>query len=261
MIEICVENSTCFIYDIKDWEILRCKHKIVGVTLGNNFCIPSLPLQLLPEEAITLKRKGLAKFVSYPKLKTAPSNLDYQLFNEFKEKLKSELKAVYKKVRKAQIENIIDKIVCGKRKRGDLRSEDDIFEEELNKSCVINDDTLLWPIFCSHSNNIESIEVPEDIILSKTTPSKVEIYSDLWKKNYYITVGSKFGGDFLLYLGDPVIYHAVNIVRCISVDDNFHPSELVSFSRLGTSVKKRAILATLKDNGIISYITLNWLDT
>ncbi|KAK9745963.1 tRNA intron endonuclease, catalytic C-terminal domain [Popillia japonica] len=261
MIEICVQDSSCFIYNIKDWEILRTKYRIIGEILGNNFCIPSLPLQLLPEEAITLKRKGIANFVNYEKLKETPSDEDYKIFSKFKENLTEGLKSVYRKVRKNQIENVIDNIVRGKRKKGDTRSKDDIFEEELNKSCEINEDTLLWPIFCCSLNKGSGIEVSENVILSKTTSSKIEIFSDLWDKGYYITAGNKFGGDFLLYLGDPIMHHAVNIIRCIPENYNFHPSELVAFSRLGTSVKKRATLATINDNQIIRYITLNWLDT
>lgn len=158
-------------------------------------------MQLLPEEAITLKRKGIANFVNYEKLKETPSDEDYKIFSKFKENLTEGLKSVYRKVRKNQIENVIDNIVRGKRKKGDTRSKDDIFEEELNKSCEINEDTLLWPIFCCSLNKGSGIEVSENVILSKTTSSKIEIFSDLWDKGYYITAGNKFGGDFLLYLG------------------------------------------------------------
>lgn len=226
-----------------------------------------------------MKKKGIAKFVNYPKLKISPSKTDQDLFNEFKENLITELKLVYKRVRKNQLESIIDKIVSGKRKRGDQRTKEDIFEEELNRSCTINDDNVLWPIFCAHSQPMEGSEVSEDVVLAKTTPTKLAIFIDLWEKGYYITPGNKFGGDFLLYLGglfnyefnyeninffflgDPIVHHAVNIVRCILVTDKFHSTELIAFSRLGTSVKKRTIFAALKENGNISYITLNWLDT
>lgn len=30
---------------------------------------------------------------------------------------------------------------------------------------------------------------------------KYEVFKDLWEKNFYITCGTKFGGDFLVYAG------------------------------------------------------------
>ena len=30
---------------------------------------------------------------------------------------------------------------------------------------------------------------------------KYEVFKDLWEKNFYITCGTKFGGDYLVYAG------------------------------------------------------------
>lgn len=57
------------------------------------------------------------------------------------------------------------------------------------------------------------------------------------------------------------MYHAVYIVHCVENRYKpFHSTEIVAIGRLGTSVKKRVILASLND-GIVNYITLNWIDT
>ena len=40
-------------------------------------------------------------------------------------------------------------------------------------------------------------------------------FKDLWNNNYFVSEGSKFGGDFLVYCGDPVKYHAKYIVICV----------------------------------------------
>lgn len=99
-------------------------------------------------------------------------------------------------------------------------------------------------------------------ILQRTTTLKCAVYKDLWNKGYYITAGEKFGGDFLVYLGDPIAYHAVHIVRCVE-DPNgkISPSELIAFGRLGSSVKKNAVFASMVDDGAVSYITINWMDS
>ena len=64
---------------------------------------------------------------------------------------------------------------------------------------------------------------------------KLFTYKDLWNNNYYITEGSKFGGHFLVYLGDPVNYHAKYIVVCIEspkeIKVNKRIQDLVARSR------------------------------
>ena len=40
-------------------------------------------------------------------------------------------------------------------------------------------------------------------------------FKDLWNNSYYVSEGSKFGGDFLVYCGDPAKYHAKCIVICL----------------------------------------------
>lgn len=80
------------------------------------------------------------------------------------------------------------------------------------------------------------------------------VFKDLWNHNYFITEGSKFGGDFLVYCGDPVMYHAKYIVICVtSGADIVNPArmqDLVARSRLGTSVKKTVLFAWLEGENV-----------
>lgn len=57
-------------------------------------------------------------------------------------------------------------------------------------------------------------------------------------------------------------FHAIHIVRCVEdANESMHPSEIIAFGRLGTSVKKNAVLASLNEDDTISYITINWMDS
>jgi len=38
---------------------------------------------------------------------------------------------------------------------------------------------------------------------------RYKIYKDLWERQYYITNGEKFGGDFLVYPGIIFRYHSL----------------------------------------------------
>lgn len=84
-----------------------------------------------------------------------------------------------------------------------------------------------------------------------------EIYKDLWKKGYYVTNGSKFGGDFLIYNGDPILYHSQYIVVCKQFQEEFETHQICSLGRLGNSVKKDVLLATKKDSGL-EYLSISW---
>jgi len=46
---------------------------------------------------------------------------------------------------------------------------------------------------------------------------RYKIYKDLWEKNYYITSGEKFGGDFLVYPGIIFISFSLSLNYVISI--------------------------------------------
>lgn len=69
---------------------------------------------------------------------------------------------------------------------------------------------------------------------------------------------------YYLYIpiGDPILFHAIYIVKCIE-DCNrvMYSTDFIAFGRLGTSVKKKAVLASLSTNRSVIYVTLNWVDS
>lgn len=63
------------------------------------------------------------------------------------------------------------------------------------------------------------------------------------------------------FLGDPILFHAVYIIRCIdNPREVLNSSELVAFARLGTSVKKKAVLASVNAEQSVNYVTMKWMD-
>lgn len=85
-------------------------------------------------------------------------------------------------------------------------------------------------------------------------------FKDLWNHGYYLSEGSKFGADFLVYQGDPMRFHAKYLVICIeSLERDFpehRPQELVGRCRLGTTVTKTVLLAWLQRGGEVRYKSL-----
>ncbi|KAF2880940.1 hypothetical protein ILUMI_25221 [Ignelater luminosus] len=267
MIDLCYQNNKACVFSAADWETLRKQYRIVGSFLGSTQVTPALPLVLLPEEVCLLVNKQLARIIHYPHLQDLPTEHDISEYSAIQNHLLQAEQDIYKENRKCDLEKIIDKIVEGKMKKSNattnVKTREEILEEELNKSCEVTNETMVWPILYESVKSTQGTptEVPLAEILQQTTPTKCAVYADLWEKGYYITPGLKFGGDFLVYSGDPAIFHAIFIIRCIEEpSSNNHTSEIVTFGRLGTSVKKRAVLASLI-NGSVMYITLNWLET
>lgn len=80
----------------------------------------------------------------------------------------------------------------------------------------------------------------------------------MWEKGYYITPGTKFGGDYLVYPGDPVKFHAFFIILCVKSDEKMDMSQIISYGRLGQSVKKTVVLAYFESKNKIAYSSLKW---
>ena len=88
---------------------------------------------------------------------------------------------------------------------------------------------------------------------------KYAAFKYFWTLGLYVTNGVKFGGDFLVYPGDPTRFHSFFIVQCIDYDDEpLTPANLVTLARLGTSVKKTLVLASLDDDGELTLTSLEW---
>eukprot|EP01080_Neovahlkampfia_damariscottae_P004547 gene4547-7931_t len=107
------------------------------------------------------------------------------------------------------------------------------------------------------------IEIPnsENFNFPQTKDEKLRflIFKDLWKKGYYVTLGSKFGGDFLIYGGDPLNYHAQFIVLCLEPNEFFQTHKIASLGRLGNTVKKDILLSTYDENvNCCDYLIMKW---
>ncbi|KAL1494085.1 hypothetical protein ABEB36_009738 [Hypothenemus hampei] len=235
MIKLKFVNGNVLVYDLENWMVLRKQYRIVGNLIGTTNTVPALPTKLLPEESLLLLENGLAELCkSDSHLVDKAANVD------FEQSLLEAQQVEYRQARKAQLEIFIDEIVKKRRILGDTKSKEEILKEEIDKSSTVSKENMLWPIALTHPSD-KLIPVPQEALLELTNPLKTAVYKDLWKKGYFITSGEKFG------------------VKCCKSDTPFTPVELVAFGRLGVSVKKRAVLASML-NGEINYLTINWID-
>ncbi|XP_072281870.1 tRNA-splicing endonuclease subunit Sen34 [Pyxicephalus adspersus] len=114
-----------------------------------------------------------------------------------------------------------------------------------------------------------SIDNIKEVDLCKASPDwpytgekkhelRFRVFRDLWKKGYYLTSGSKFGGDFLVYPGDPMRFHAHYIAICFPQDEEIALSDIITAGRLGTNVKKTVLLCSFNKEGLVTYTSLQW---
>ncbi|KFO36497.1 tRNA-splicing endonuclease subunit Sen34 [Fukomys damarensis] len=82
---------------------------------------------------------------------------------------------------------------------------------------------------------------------------RYSIYRDLWERGFFLSAAGKFGGDFLVYPGDPLRFHAHYIAQCWAPEDPIPLQDLVSAGRLGTSVRKTLLLCSPQPDGFSSF--------
>ncbi|XP_072551367.1 tRNA-splicing endonuclease subunit Sen34 [Salminus brasiliensis] len=94
--------------------------------------------------------------------------------------------------------------------------------------------------------------------------TRFRVYKDLRGKGFYLTAAGKFGGDYLVYPGDPLRFHAHFIALCLSMDERLPLCDILAAARLGSNVKKTVLLCSPRDpsdggaEGDVVYSSLQW---
>lgn len=85
------------------------------------------------------------------------------------------------------------------------------------------------------------------------------VFRDLHNRGFAMTNGLKFGGHFLVYPGDPFLYHSHFSVRVVLNDEAVWPEVLTAACRAATGAKKKLLLAYATQEGDgtwnVQYIT------
>ncbi|XP_066541574.1 tRNA-splicing endonuclease subunit Sen34 [Hoplias malabaricus] len=99
---------------------------------------------------------------------------------------------------------------------------------------------------------------------NKRLETRIRVYRDLRRRGFYLTAAGKFGGDYLVYPGDPLRFHAHFIALCLSMDEQLPLFDVLAVARLGSNVKKTVLLCSPKDpseagvEGEVVYSSLQW---
>ncbi|KAK7467078.1 tRNA-splicing endonuclease subunit [Stygiomarasmius scandens] len=90
--------------------------------------------------------------------------------------------------------------------------------------------------------------------------AKCGVFRDLWEQGYFMGGGIRFGGDYLIYPGDPLRYHSHFAATVIdSPSSDLLPMEIVAHGRLGTATKKTHLFCGWNDDKKqVSYLSVEW---
>jgi hypothetical protein len=88
---------------------------------------------------------------------------------------------------------------------------------------------------------------------------KYKIFEYFYEKQFYITDGLKFGGDYLLYFGHPDTCHSSFIVCIVDYNSILSNLDLISHSRVATTVNKKQLYAFWNtDTECIEVLSSKW---
>lgn len=77
------------------------------------------------------------------------------------------------------------------------------------------------------------------------------VFRDLHQRGYYVTSGDRFGVHYLIYHGDPLLYHASGMVHVMTDggDAEMDILTLTSMARVATNARKTLVLASIDEGG------------
>ncbi|XP_010901578.1 tRNA-splicing endonuclease subunit Sen34 isoform X1 [Esox lucius] len=92
---------------------------------------------------------------------------------------------------------------------------------------------------------------------------RFQVFKDLRRRGFYLTSAGKFGGDYLVYPGDPLRFHAHFIAVCVSMDESMPLCDVLAIARLGSNVKKTVLLCSSGESQDdereeVVYTSLQW---
>lgn len=90
---------------------------------------------------------------------------------------------------------------------------------------------------------------------------KYRVYRHLHDEGHWITSGETFGGDFLIYPGDPLYFHASHIIHVLSENEasSMDSKTLTTRCRMGVGVNKLCIFAfEIPQTKELCFQTIQW---
>ncbi|CAR23390.1 tRNA splicing endonuclease subunit SEN34 [Lachancea thermotolerans CBS 6340] len=267
------EAGTPLVFDIASIEKLR-SIGVAGILTGtlpsatqqNAFL--SVPLRLMAEEALWLVEKQLGYLVhGGGVVHTAAEAVKAEDMKEARNELERSFEAQREFKRQQHLEKLRRLGVKAENSSGTETDysrllESSLFIETCDSSALIS----------QRQREFDKPEIQARLAQQLRTGCKCKgdfhVYKALREQGYFLSPGSRFGGRFIAYPGDPLRYHSHMTVQP-AMDYRRDPLDLlqvVSGGRLGTGVKKLWVVGGVKDDydstdaesGRVSFFSVEW---
>ncbi|CEL51725.1 tRNA-splicing endonuclease subunit Sen34 OS=Homo sapiens GN=TSEN34 PE=1 SV=1 [Rhizoctonia solani AG-1 IB] len=283
-----VSNGTAYVWSVDDIETLRVTHRICGTLSGT---LPSVsqqnvflgtPLTLLPEEVAALVNTGIACIVHDARSHGVPTKHQLQRWAQVRRSIiDAEIKEREASVAPVKVDTS-DK-AQKKRLEREARKAAQAQQSELSSVTVAEPEPPTSAIVTQQQQHTVHVPGPSAELPWYTAQifhtidearevgvwayprdlkerAECAVFRDLWEKGNYLGPGIKFGGNYLVYPGDPLRFHS-HFVASVhpSGTSAIRPMDIVAFGRLGTATKKVHLLCGYDDeSGAVSYHSIEW---
>lgn len=281
-IAIHLANGTAYLWTVADVEAARTKYHICGLLCGTLPLIPQqnvflgLPLRLIPEEVALLLRSGAGILIDDANAFFPPTQAESETY------LAAEAASIVEQKERAlrqQQENreraeaalaasgddALERRRARQAKKGSaphLTPEPEA--ESLDRAPFLYftesapDNT---PGFrprtrrmCTADEEPNAYESLQEAFAAgvftfpatQAERARCAVFEDLHKQGYYMSTGLRFGGDYVVYPGDPLRFHSHFTATVLSSKDEPLPAfSVVASGRLGTAVKKSHLICSV----------------
>ncbi|KAJ9091119.1 hypothetical protein QFC20_007726 [Naganishia adeliensis] len=274
-IPLYVSNSKAYIWDPQHAATLRVTHHICGLATGTlpgvaqqNLFL-GLPLVLMPEEVVLLLENEICHLVYTPRAIRPPT--PHEIAQHTADRLTSihEMQVAAVAAAEEKKRAFQSKREGGKGKREERRKEGKeeagLFVPPPPTTTATATPTSSQAYFSSVPSHLTTSTHPwfrptEGESLFHSLPSAREAgvwtypstplerarcatFRKVWTEGMFMGQGVKFGGEFLVYPGDPLRYHSHFVTTTLPTPTTpIRPLELVAWGRLGTATKKAHLL-------------------
>ncbi|KAK3549092.1 hypothetical protein QTP70_031340 [Hemibagrus guttatus] len=251
-------GPTPLLWRAADIKMCREEVGVIGTLVGSLARQPrqnvrlGRPLEILQEEARLLVETGKAAVLRHKELDENKESRSkaVELYKARLEQSFEEQSALALEDKKAVLQRVMDE------KQNDPKynegAEQAVRErlESLEKSFSFPRSAMAVQLCTARAGFSQSPE--EHAFLAADWPmprderseTRFQVYKDLRRKGFYLTAAGKFGGDYLVYPGDPLRFHAHFIALCLPMDEKLPVCDLLAIARLGSNVKKTVLLCS-----------------
>ncbi|XP_078064242.1 tRNA-splicing endonuclease subunit Sen34 [Mustelus asterias] len=285
MILVYVAEGQALVWSAEDARRLRELHSLCGSPVGSLARQPrqnsrlGLPLRLLPEEASLLAERGLGLLVRAHGPGDAEPGQEEEKHRQLLEHLHSDQHQLALDEKRELLQGLSKRIRQGRQKKNTRKHQQDTGSEPADdvppgplKELEDLEQTFTFPLENTLTQIHTACPQPRQLTLldwrvaSADWPYPGErahglrycVFKDLHTKGYQLTGGGKFGGDFLVYPGDPMRFHAHFIAICIPYEKGLPLQDIVTAGRLGSNVKKTVLLCSVREDETVVYTSLRW---